>query len=339
MDPLSITANLIAIITVCGKVTKTLRNFYSIYGSAAFVIASICTETGVISVSLTYIQSLIKRRPDAIMTRLRSRPELLDTLDTALTGCMLVCSCLENETQRLVSGAGETKAVSWGAKARLLWNQDTLKELLENIRGQQLALSLLIQALEMESLADIRELLQDHSKTLERIAHRTQSLRSSNRRISQLVPESILSASQTQNRPSEDRLASTIGSTEFDFDDEVVTARAYRSAFAAVQHKAPKMRTEPVQRDGGVAQIADVWSDEEPSLHKKRFVGMKCDACEELLEHKLQGERTWMTECEHIHHEKCFLLLNGQARTSCPSCPRVTRPSSGRSTIRGHVLG
>lgn len=86
-------------------------------------------------------------------------------------------------------------------------------------------------------------------------------------------------------------------------------------------------------RDVKAAEISEVWTDAEPALHRKRFAGLKCDACEELLDHKLQGERTLMTECEHIHHEKCFLLLNGQARTSCPSCPRVTRELSGRSTI------
>lgn len=149
MDPLSVTASITAIITLFGKATKILHNSYTIYGNAAFVIASICSETAVISASLTLIQSLFDHRADAIMIRLQSRPELLHTLDMALTGCMLVCSCLLNETQGLVSSTGETKGVSWGAKARLLWNQDTLKELLENIRGQQTALSLLIQALQM----------------------------------------------------------------------------------------------------------------------------------------------------------------------------------------------
>ena len=57
---------------------------------------------------------------------------------------MLVYSILDDEVQRLSAG-GE----SVFGRAAIVWNEDDMKELLQQIRGQQIALSLLIQMLEM----------------------------------------------------------------------------------------------------------------------------------------------------------------------------------------------
>jgi len=186
-----------------------------------------------------------------------------------------------------------------------------------------------------ESLSDVRDLLQKNSEKLDQIAHCTQSLRSSNRRISILVPESILTTASLhsqQHRLSEDWLASTIGSAEFSFDDIIVNSRAYRSALAAAQQRASKPTSNSKQKPTNQIIITAVSTDgtlqpeEEPALNPKRFVGLDCSICEELLETRLQGERILTTSCGHIHHEICLSLslhLNDeQARTNCTNCPK-----------------
>jgi len=143
MDPISITASIIAITTISGKAAKILHSTLTTYGTASLVIASMCSEAAAVSAALTHIQGEINRRPETIMKQLASRPELFATLDATLTGCMAVSTCLEEEAQKLASGA------SWGAKARLLWTQDMLKQLLDMMRGHRDGLSIIIQALQM----------------------------------------------------------------------------------------------------------------------------------------------------------------------------------------------
>lgn len=69
---------------------------------------------------------------------------LLDVLDQALTGCKVVFSCLDLEVQRIVD-SGREGDPGWRARARLMWNDGRLKELLGALRGQQTAIGLVIQ--------------------------------------------------------------------------------------------------------------------------------------------------------------------------------------------------
>ncbi len=105
-----------------------------------------CSETNVISASLAQIRSLLLQRQDTVGS---SQPELLllDVLDQALTGCNVVFGCLDLELRRIVSGEpGPAPAVAgWRARARLIWNENKLNELLGALRGQQTANSLVIQ--------------------------------------------------------------------------------------------------------------------------------------------------------------------------------------------------
>ncbi len=66
------------------------------------------------------------------------------TFDQAITGCMLVYSVLEDEVQKLYA-----RADSVSGRIRYLWREEAMKDLLHQIRGQQTALTLLIQALQM----------------------------------------------------------------------------------------------------------------------------------------------------------------------------------------------
>ena len=97
-----------------------------------------------ISASLGHIEGLISKDPEAVQSTLIFRPELERTFDQGLAGCVLVLSILDDEAQKLYDGADSAVG-----RAKYVWKEQTMNELLQQISGQQTALSLLIQALQM----------------------------------------------------------------------------------------------------------------------------------------------------------------------------------------------
>lgn len=109
---------------------------------------AISTEAAVISASLSQIQALIltKQNPEQL---LRSRPEIAATLDTSLTGCMVLFTCLDEELREVSRYARGNDSLSWRGKVKTVWKQDRFQELLDGLRGHQTAINTLIQILQM----------------------------------------------------------------------------------------------------------------------------------------------------------------------------------------------
>jgi tRNA A37 threonylcarbamoyladenosine dehydratase len=144
MDPISITTAVLSITARCLTTARALYALRERYKHAQMTISAIYSESTVISASLGHVQNLLLSKAESLASKLKSREELENILDTSLTGCTLVYSILHDEVQKL-SNKGETAA----AKASAVWKEETMKELLQQIRGQQTALTLLIQALQM----------------------------------------------------------------------------------------------------------------------------------------------------------------------------------------------
>jgi hypothetical protein len=109
---------------------------------------AISSEMTVISASLSQIEAIISSKQDS-ETLLRSRPAIAATLDTALTGCMVLFSCLDEEIKNVSKHGRGNDTFSWKGKMRVVWKHETFQELLDGIRGQQLAINTLIQLLQM----------------------------------------------------------------------------------------------------------------------------------------------------------------------------------------------
>jgi hypothetical protein len=155
MDPLSVTASVLQITTACLKTVKTLDALRQRFQNARTTIAALCSESILVSAALSNVQGLFLANNDALTVYLRGRPELASALDIALTGCAVVYACLEEEIRKLdvdpqTEGRdGWARQPGWRTRGRLLWNEETMKEYLGQIRGQQAALTLLIQGLQM----------------------------------------------------------------------------------------------------------------------------------------------------------------------------------------------
>lgn len=109
---------------------------------------AISSEMTVVGASLSQIEAIISSKQDSD-TLLLSRPAIAATLDTALTGCMVLFSCLDEEIENVSRYGHGHDNLSWKGKARVAWKHETFQELLNGIRGQQLAINTLIQLLQM----------------------------------------------------------------------------------------------------------------------------------------------------------------------------------------------
>lgn len=147
MDPLTISATVLGIAGKCVTVARDLSILRDKYTHASLTISAICSESAVVNAALCKLQSLFSQPQDEGFVRFQSRPELASACDTALTGCTLLYSCLDDEVQslRIQAPANATVELTWSQKSKVVWKDATMKELLQQIRGQTSALNLLLQ--------------------------------------------------------------------------------------------------------------------------------------------------------------------------------------------------
>lgn len=136
------------ITSTCLTTGKAIYDLTCKYKDAPRNMVAISSEVTVISASLSQIQAIILSKQDSAQL-LQSRPEIAATLDTSLTGCMVLFSCLDEEIREVSRHAGGRDGFSWRGRVKTIWKQETFQELLDGIRGQQLAINTLIQLLQM----------------------------------------------------------------------------------------------------------------------------------------------------------------------------------------------
>ncbi|KAF4332439.1 GTPase-activating of the rho rac family (LRG1) [Fusarium beomiforme] len=185
----------------------------------------ICSESTIISIGLSELQMKILRRDD-LAQAWASRTEIWTAFETALTGCMVVFSCLEAETRSLRS-----KNPGVWAKLKFIWNQDRLKELLVALRGQQSSITFLLKLLELDTLTNIQKGLQQNESNIKLAALEAQSLQSRSRSVKS---NSIFDSDTSKLSFFEMEVVSGVAPSEldFEFDDLVINSHAYRRAFA-----------------------------------------------------------------------------------------------------------
>jgi len=172
-------------------------------------------------------------------------------------------------------------------------------------------------------------LLQQNTATLQQVARRTRSLRSSNGTISQLVPESILAVSESDSHKSDSRSSSMMitGSTGFAFDGTITNSRPYRRAEEGNSKMTSKDSTHSSKLDLSLNSKLD------PKFDPTLFTRIQCDTCKAPLDTRLKGtsptvERILQTECGHLHHELCLyvhLIAMGPRHMCCPRCKRPSK--------------
>ncbi|KAF2179065.1 hypothetical protein K469DRAFT_717574 [Zopfia rhizophila CBS 207.26] len=266
MDPLTITSAVISISARCIQSARALYDLRGKYKDASMTITAIYSESTVISTSLAHIQGLISKNPDALRSTLQERPELEATFDQALTGCVLVYSVLDDEVRRLYTGIGKEGVAGMVGRVKFLWKEEAMRDVLVQIRGQQTALGLLIQALQMSSINDIRTLLQNNTSILQGVAQRTSKFRQANLRVK--APGSIFEFAKDDDVASIYSADSRATSTNFIFDDLVVNSQAYRRALSQSRSS---VNLAPLQEQSEISSDADTVVEGSPAAEAQKW--------------------------------------------------------------------
>ncbi|KAF7506534.1 hypothetical protein GJ744_011680 [Endocarpon pusillum] len=133
MDPLSVTVSVSSLLVIAARVIKVIHDIRGDYKDAEFVLCSIASECTVVHTSLAHLQSMMLADFQTLRSRLT--PQVTEAFDTALLGCALTLSVLDEELRKLVQGGViDTNALE-PRKLKYLVENDRLKELLQQIRG------------------------------------------------------------------------------------------------------------------------------------------------------------------------------------------------------------
>lgn len=95
MELLLVLVLTIALTAQALKCVKVLRDLQETHANAVVTITAICTETTIISASLSQIQSVLLAKLESVSH------ELFPALDIALVGCTVTFSCIDKELAKL----------------------------------------------------------------------------------------------------------------------------------------------------------------------------------------------------------------------------------------------
>ena len=180
MDPFTISMAVAPLVLSSTKLAMLMSAVRDSYKKAPTTLTATLTECKIIHIALFKIQELVYKNETDLSSRLKVQAPLQEAFDGALTGCRMTLSALNLELDKLVEPKKGTKPMGIGfqAKARLVWKEDIMKQLLDQTRGQMSSLRSLIELLESETQADMFRLLKENIVDIRKILSRAKSIRS-----------------------------------------------------------------------------------------------------------------------------------------------------------------
>lgn len=180
MDPVTISMAVAPLVLSSAKLTMLFSAVRDSYKNAPTTLIATLTECKIIHIALFKIQELVYKNETDLSSRLKAQTPLREAFDGALTGCRMTLAALNLELDKLVEPKKVTNPMEIGfqTKARLVWKEDIMKQLLDQTRGQMSSLRYLIELLESETQADMLSLLKENIVEIRKILHRAKSIRS-----------------------------------------------------------------------------------------------------------------------------------------------------------------
>lgn len=152
-DPLSITVGVVGLVAQSVKAVKTVQKYFNKYRIADLTIASTCTECSTIRVALLQIQDLLtqnkptSQRGDSKAAKDGFTAYAPEEYEAVLGACSIAFSVLnERLVEMNVRSLDKNNESSVKAKFKAVWNDDEMNMLRQNIRGQAIAINLLLSA-------------------------------------------------------------------------------------------------------------------------------------------------------------------------------------------------
>ena len=131
------------------KISRSLHALRNKYKSAPAALAAISAECSVTCAALYQIQQLLSAHPEFVSSESDSRSDLRDLFELAILGCAATFSVLDEELTKLEYDAKQTGfRVGFKSRVKMMWNEDTLKELLQQMRDQRSSIGFLIETVQ-----------------------------------------------------------------------------------------------------------------------------------------------------------------------------------------------
>lgn len=326
MDPFTISMAVAPLILSSAKLTMLISAVKDSYKNAPATLIATSTECKVMHMTLSKMQGLVYKNESDLSSRLTAQKPLREAFDDALTGCRMTLAALNFEMDKLVEPKKGTQPMDFGfrPKARLVWKEAIMKQLLDQSRGQMTSLQYLIQFLESEAQADILKSLQKNLADIRRIFHRAKSIRSDQGLEDDqssftfthqsaalgLTPsyEAQLSQSSTYQR-AQTAAAEELLARKIELMDEKY----------ALEDRVERLLLESDMKDLTVRQLeGDIWMMEHDVMHGQKIIRAQTAALEELsarkimLEHEISKKDQRISMVEHFSHYACCLHLNAK---------------------------
>lgn len=161
-DPISIVSLVegsISLVLQCGSVAKTLSDIAGKYKQSKLTVLSMVQEVETIQLAWSRIkewsQAYAEAADDAGLAEDSDR-SFLERLDRSLECGTLVISALQDDLSDYADHADD---LSFRQRSRVAWNEKALQDHQHRIRGQVMAMSLLLQVLELPTPKDRSKLL------------------------------------------------------------------------------------------------------------------------------------------------------------------------------------
>lgn len=179
MDPVGITTATSSLVFQIVKTGKALVDIYGKYHDAQRCIFMMQTECTVLAAALSRVEIVFCARTGSTIPEYPA--SLIQALDLSLVGCTLTLSILTKEIDNLTKGtSGEDMAVNKTKQARYVWNEASMNELLQQLRGQSSALAFLLEALNASSIGRILTILESGKPTFQKVEEDSASIRAAN---------------------------------------------------------------------------------------------------------------------------------------------------------------
>lgn len=179
MDPLSIAAAASSLVFSVVRNGRALATVFEKYQNSQRCIFMMQTECTILAAALSQLQMFFSKVRGSAMSRYPKF--VMEALDLSLVGCTLTLSVLSKEIDNLVESVNDNAAkMSKGKKIKYVWKEESMDELLQQLRGQSSALSLLLKALDSSSIEQILTIVQSGQRTFQKVRSGAESIRRTN---------------------------------------------------------------------------------------------------------------------------------------------------------------
>ena len=148
MDAITIGTSVASLVATITKGAQTCNTLLSKYKHAPQALASIDTQCTAIKLALSHVYWLANSNTELLSSQLHAQGPLAESFDVALTGCTVTFSLLDVELQKLCQQSKDKDTYSAKDRIKFVWNEDLVRSLLDDMRGLQGAVTLLLTALQ-----------------------------------------------------------------------------------------------------------------------------------------------------------------------------------------------